>query len=756
MPSISPELETLLARCEQEPIHIPGAIQPFGVLLTVLEPRLVITNASENSGACWQLPATGLIGHSLSDLLDRGDLEQLRRYLAQPELEEQPLLALRVLTGTPSDRRWDVRAHRHDGVLYLEFEPADIAGITEAGEAGFHVAVRETVRALQRAGTVQELCERAVQQVRQISGFDRVMVYRFDADWHGVVIAESCTQGADCYLGHHFPAADIPAQARAVFLQNWLRMIPDVDYAPVPLHPGVHPGSGAPLDLGKSVLRSVSPVHLQYLRHMGVKASLTISLVDEGRLWGLIACHHLSPRLLGSDARMGVELIGRLVSAQLRMKEEQEHQLYRQATNKAVDELLGLLETGPGSDLAERLSTRAPHLLDLVSAARTAVAIRYDGKWTIAGATPAVPQLQALTSWLAPRFARHHLFQTEHLGQHYPDGDAIRATASGLLAVSLGRDDDCILWLRPEVATTVTWAGPPDKTVQAGVLQPRASFASWTEQVRGTSAPWTRVEVAAVEKLRNGLLALALAEEHRKEQVARRQAERISREKDEMVMMVSHDLRTPLNVLTMCLGFLRQFHPSSEQPVQRMLVRGERAADLMARLITNILDVAKIEAGTLDLALREEDAAQLLAEAGDLTLPLAEAKGVRLSLSLPDGPGPRVCCEKARLHQVLNNFLSNALKFTPAGGSIKLDLREEGDEVVFSVADTGEGMSRDVLEQVFERFWQAEETKRQGTGLGLWIARAVVHMHGGRIWASSEPGKGSCFSFALRKVVPAA
>ncbi|HYD93853.1 MAG TPA: ATP-binding protein [Noviherbaspirillum sp.] len=747
MASDPDQLAGLLSQCEKEPIHIPGAIQPFGVLLTVDPQRLLVQNVSENCAAAFGVSAPDLLGRPLSGLMSTQDPARLGVYLAAPDAGGQETVLVKLFPGDDKDARdWELRAHRHHDTLFVEAEPA------VAGTPGlFQNAVREAVGALQSAGSVQELCDRAAQQVKKITGFDRVMIYRFDADWHGIVLSEACSPHVASYLGHHFPASDIPAQARAIFLQNWLRMIPDVDYLPSRIHPGTHPGSGAPLDLGKALLRSVSPVHLEYLRNMGVKASLTVSLVDNGRLWGLIACHHAAPLLVDRDTRAAAELVGRLVSTQLMIKEMQEDQHHRNRLGQARERLMRALEDEP--DLTQGLPRHADKMLDMAGAEAGAVALCYGNEWTLVGPTPPVAELEKIVTWLVHAYPDAPVFETNRLSSYFPGAAAYKEVASGLLAMSIARAErDYVLWFRPEVTTTVTWAGAPDKPLrQSGdllTLHPRASFESWKEVVTGTAIPWKSVEIAAVEGLRADIIALALQQEYRKEQEARQRAEQLSREKDEMVMMVSHDLKTPLSAVSMSIEFLRRFHPSTDKAVQRMVERGERATKMMDKLIANILDVAKIEAGTLDVDLKPEHAEDLIREVVNVSAPVANEKGVQLAAAPANAPC-QVLCARHRIFQVLNNLVGNALKFTPPGGKVNVAVHAQQSEIVFSVADTGEGIPPQHIEKIFERYWQADDTRRQGTGLGLWIAKGIVERHGGRMWATSRPGAGSTFYFTL-------
>lgn len=753
MVSDSTAVSDLLLQCGKEPIHIPGAIQPFGILLTVDAHDLGIRNISENASALWHVPAADLVGRSFAELLSADDLDSVKQFVGSELVEEQSLRVSLKLARTDKSNEWELRAHHHLDNLYLELEPAAPA-LSLSVSNRFHTTIRDAVRALQSASGLQDLCDRAAHQVRKATGFDRVMIYRFDKDWNGVVAAEARSDEVPSYIGHHFPASDIPPQARAVFLQNWLRMIPDVDYTPYRVVPDrQQPGSGQPLDLGRTLLRSVSPIHLEYLRNMGVQATLTVSLIDDGELWGLIACHHSTPLLISSDQRIAVEMVGRIVSSQLRIKEELDDREYKEELALARVQVTDLLEAE--SDLATGLALHAPAMQNMSSARNGALAVCYGNSWTCVGQTPPVAMLEDLISWLAECFPDQTVFETSQLSSYFPAASEYKEIASGLLAMSISRSArDYVLWFRPEQSTTVTWAGAPSKPVrQAGdilTVHPRKSFDSWKEVVTGMAAPWKTVEIAAIEALRHDIIALALKQEYCKEQEARLRAEQLSREKDEMVMMVSHDLKTPLNVIAMSYEFIKRFHPGKEPSVQRMVDRGERAMHMMSKLITNILDVAKIEAGTLDLEVKPESATSLSQEAIDACYSLAGEKSIEL-VAAPLPEACKVVCERYRILQVLNNLVSNAVKFTPDGGRVTISIHPYDSEVMFKVSDTGEGIQPENLQRIFERFWQAEETKHRGTGLGLWIAKGIIERHNGKLWATSTPGVGSTFCFTLAR-----
>lgn len=745
----SHDTSNLFLTCEKEPIHIPGAIQPFGVLLNVDPLRWMICNASVNCREAFGIPAAELVGRSFAELVDAAQLQELQHYLAQDNVRDQTPFPVRLeLPAASGFQHCELTAHTHNDCLIIELEPYKETGVDPLA---FHRKIREAVQALQATGTVQQMCDEAVRRVREITGFDRVMLYQFTEDWHGKVIAEVRAPQMDSFLGHHFPASDIPAQARAVFLQNWLRTVPDVDYAPAGLYPGTDPHTGAPLDLGRSMLRSVSPIHIEYLRNMGVGATLTVSLIDDGKLWGLIACHHATPRLLDSDSRLGAKMIGQLVSAQLQLKQSLEDLHYRARLRQVHQRLLSYMEQE--EDLVQGLVNYTPSMLDLAAADGAAAAVYHDNKWTIIGRTPSVAQIEELVTWLSTQHAGQSLYCTNRLGSHFPPAQAYKDVASGLLAISIPKSErNYILWFRPEVATTVTWAGNPDKAVvqQGGQvrLHPRASFRSWQEVVEGVALQWKKVEVEAVAELRGSILALDLQREFRKEQLARANAERMSREMENMVHIVTHDLRTPLAVVRMSLELMQHAAGSDPQASEALLHRSLRATEAIERLASDVLDMAKSDAQAWVLKPKSEKAEYLVREAVDMAAPLARKKHVQLHVRL-DAPDACVLCERARIERVFGNLIGNALKFTPAGGDITVSVLPDANMLVFCVADTGVGIAPDHLTKIFDRFYQEEHAQQQGTGLGLAIAKTIVEKHGGRIWAESTPGGGSRFFFTL-------
>lgn len=485
-----------LRRCADEPIAVPGAVQPHGALLAVTEPDLAVVVASADAA-----DVLGTTPATLADVLAPADLDRLRDGLAGDLAELNPL---RVRIG---GAELDLVAHRADGLLVTEWEP--LAGAEEAG-AAWHRRLPLVLQRLSAATSLDDLTTALARDVRSLTGFDRVMVYRFDPEWNGEVVAEDRRADLEPFLGLRYPASDIPAQARALYETNWLRLIPDATYRRVPLEPAANPVTGRPLDLSGAVLRSVSPVHLEYLANMGVVASMSVSLVDRGRLWGLVACHSYSgPHRPSYADRVAAEFLGRTASLLLHTTVDAGERGRIVAVAQRQAELVAALGRTPRAP-AQALTGGTPTLLDLLPAA--GAALRLDGRLHLLGSTPPADRVPGLVAALlaAQRPA------TDALGSLVPAAADVADTASGLLAVEVGGGrGDFLAWFRPETVREVTWGGNPHttKTVQTAAgprLSPRRSFAAWRETVRGTATPWREHEVAAARALAAHLTESAL------------------------------------------------------------------------------------------------------------------------------------------------------------------------------------------------------------------------------------------------------
>jgi chemotaxis family two-component system sensor kinase Cph1 len=504
-----------LSNCEREPIHVPGSIQPRGVLLAVSEPDLVVVQVSEN--------LAGLVGVDPSDALGRRLPEVLgvaaagavaRSASAFGDLRERnPVEITLDVEGSPVPV--DALLHRaavgpDDGVspptalLVVELEPA--RGPRPFSFPNTYQAVRGTVGELNRATSLQELYDITAQAVRELTGFDRVMVYRYDADYNGEVVAEAKAEELNSFLGLHYPASDIPAQARALYEKNWIRLISDVDYRPVPLRPALLSSTGTPLDMTFSTLRSVSPIHVEYLQNMGVRASMSVSLLRDDRLWGLIACHHYSgPHAPPYATRAAAEFLGSTLSLRLvdRAEEDEVHRALQVRSTLAWLTTATLDEDRP---LADTL-LGSPNLLDLLPA--DGVVVHLQGHRGSRGTPLPEGTAGAIAAWAA---ARHEdVVATDSLPRHAAELQVSCEVACGVLVLPLP-EGQYVLWHRAEAMRTVDWGGDPhnkaiaEREGDSVRLSPRKSFERWRETVRDRCEPWTAQELAEVGELRTHLL----------------------------------------------------------------------------------------------------------------------------------------------------------------------------------------------------------------------------------------------------------
>jgi light-regulated signal transduction histidine kinase (bacteriophytochrome) len=507
-----PDLEA----CADEPIHIPGSIQPHGVLIAASEPDLVVRVVSANCVELLGLEPDELLGRPLERL---GFAVRLPGDLAPPGSSPDPAENFQVSTTLRvggSDVVVEAVIHRADGLLVIEVEH-------EAGPlptARSYQLTRAALGRIQRAEGLESLYRVSVEEVRRLTGFDRVMVYRFDEDWNGEVVAEDKADDLNSFLGLHYPASDIPAQARELYRTNWLRLIADVDYRPVPLVPPLNPLTGRPLDLGHASLRSVSPTHLEYLRNMGVTASLSVSLLDKGELWGLLAAHHYSgPHRPGHEIRAALEFIGQTLS--MRMVETEQQESVRQVavagSTVAVLHAAALDERRP---VATSLTSGPVTMLDVVPAGGAVAFIEgFEGSVGNVPPPDAVRQLLAAAETEATTSGRDVLALSQ-VPTVLPGLASVQDTACGALVLRMP-DHQYVAWFRPELVRTVSWGGDPRNVEIASVegdevrISPRKSFDKWQEEVRGRSEPWTSTDLDVADSLREALLQTLYARSRR-------------------------------------------------------------------------------------------------------------------------------------------------------------------------------------------------------------------------------------------------
>ncbi|MBD8057619.1 SpoIIE family protein phosphatase [Cellulomonas sp. JH27-2] len=504
-----------LDNCAREPIHIPGSIQPWGVLLAVTEPDLVVRHVSANVDELLGSSVEQTLGATLDDVVGKEATEQLRVHLrAWGDLRARNPLVIAARTRT-GPVEMDAVLHRirsgEGTLLVVELEAS--LGPRPFSFPNTYQAVRGAVERLNQAHRLEDLYDIAAQEVRALTGFDRVMVYRFDEAYNGEVVAEAKRADLNSFFGLHYPASDIPPQARALYEKNWIRLIADVRYTPAPLVPGLDEHTGLPLDLTHSVLRSVSPIHCEYLGNMGVAASMSISLLRDGKLWGLIACHHYSgPHNPPYGVRAAAEFLGSSLSLRFVARSE-ERALEDEIATAATKVRILIASRDSDHALADTLAGNAApggvNVLDVIEA--QGVVVRADGRISTSGDVPA--DVRPLLAWVEQ--AADDVVARTSLTTQEPELAATLPGVAGLLVVRLA-PEQCIVWLRHEVVRSVDWGGDPHNKAIAlregdsVRLSPRKSFDRWSEVVSGTSAPWTRLELNDGDDLRSRLLETLL------------------------------------------------------------------------------------------------------------------------------------------------------------------------------------------------------------------------------------------------------
>jgi chemotaxis family two-component system sensor kinase Cph1 len=732
-----------LTDCDREPIHIPGAIQRHGVLLVLDEPTLTVSQVSDNVGDHLPVGVKDILGQPLSTLIEPATIDQVREMLREERWDEGNPLHLSV-QGKP----FDGLLHRHEGAAILELEPNPDPLIPMAMYHPFRPALMR----VQRVSTLAELAEVVVEQMRAVTGFERVMFYRFHEDGHGSVEAEAKEPALEPYLGLHYPASDIPAQARQLYLKSWLRLIFDANATPARMVPSLRADTGGPLDLTFAVLRSVSPIHLEYMANMGVRSSMSISLIVGDRLWGLISClNHTSPRRISHEMRVACEFLGRLTSLQIGALGDREllaQRASRRATIKVLAEAIAR-STDQKSVFLD-LFACPEELMHLVGA--EGIAVVSGEQLMIYGHAPPPELVREIAAWVDEREGVR-TFATGSLGVTFPPAREASDVASGLLTFALpGAAQQRILWFRPEIIKTVSWGGDPTKPVAADSgerLRPRHSFAVWRQNVRFQSLPWTKSDLEAADELQRRATESDLERRVSSEQ-------RAVQTRDDLIAVVSHDLRTPLSSIQLQAEMILKGVPSDdEEGSRRLRVGGDRiwrSAGHMKRLIEDLLDLAKIEAKRFEVSLQSVDIRELIAESLAIAQPAAEAKRITIATQLLDAPRLRADFEGTV--RVLSNLLANAIRFSREEGAVTVRTERGDRELVIAVVDKGPGIATEHLTHIFERYWQERPSTRHTTGLGLYIAKGIVEAQGGRIWVESTLGEGTSFFFTVPESPP--
>ncbi|MDX2230475.1 MAG: ATP-binding protein [Leptolyngbyaceae cyanobacterium bins.349] len=750
-----------LTNCDREPIHIPGSIQPHGILLVLSEPDFLIERISVNTEDLIGITATELLGQPLTTLLHASQIATLRQCLAG-DFESINPLRLEVL-GQMEPVPCDGIIHRSpQNKLILELEP--ISSEIAANFFNFFKLTQNILSRIHQSANLSQLCTLIVQEIRTLIGFDRVMVYQFDAQGAGRVIAEAKRDDLKPYLGLHYPDSDIPKQAKYLYTLNWLRLIPDVDYNSVPILSNSQSSADEPIDLSLSVLRSVSPIHIEYLKNMGVGASMSISLMQDHKLWGLIACHHDTPQFVPYEIRTVCEFLGQVMSLELATKEANENLEYKLKLKSIQTQFIDAVTQS--DELMDGLVSDRASLLDAVGAEGAAVCL--NGNVILVGKTPTESEVYELLSWLPDQF-HNHVFVTDALPSLYPPARAFKDVASGLLALSITKiQPNYVLWFRPEIVQQVHWAGDPEKpkrveTDGSLTIFPRQSFERWQETVRLKSRAWEAYEVAGAVELRSAIVGIVLRKADELATI-NLELERSNNELDAFAYIASHDLKEPLRGIHNYSTFLLEDYSSvlAEDGVAKLQTL-IRLTKRMEDLINSLLHFSRLGRQELDVrSLNLNELVQTVVEMLGMSQ-ANEAMEIRIPCPLPTIEGDRILME-----EVFTNLISNALKYNDkATRWVEIGYLEPHESHqewrsrpqamasphigTFYVRDNGIGIQTKHLDTIFRIFKRLHAPGKygDGTGAGLTIVKKIVERHGGTVWVESVYGEGSTFYFTL-------
>lgn len=735
---------------EQEAIHCPGLIQPHGILFVLAEPKLKIRKLSENASDILGIPPEKMLGMPLAKFIGTEQSAAISSCLDR-DFEHINPLDIQFAAAENHPNTFNGIVHRApDGQVVLELEPR-VDGLSQ-DFFQFARRIKSTLAKIQSTGNLFEMCNLVVHDIRELTGLDRVMVYRFADDGNGVVIAEAKRSDLEPFYGLHYPALDIPKQARDLFVLNWLRLIVDVDCQATGLLPVAKDEAEEGLDMSHCVLRAVSPCHLQYLRNMGVGASMSISLIKHGRLWGLIACHHETAKFISYEIRTICEFLGQLMSVELATKEEKENLDYRLHLKDLLRELTsGLTET---PEFLGELTQHPELLVELAGA--NGVAVCEQGEVVLIGKTPTQAQVMELLPWLDNHLERD-LYHTNALSLIYPQGEAFKAVGSGLLAIAISRmQQRYLLWFRPEVSQTVVWAGNPASVMEQEAdglvrLSPRGSFEEWREELQGRSQPWLDCEISSVIELRQMIVDIILR--HADELAEMNQAlERSNSELDSFAYIASHDLKEPLRGIHNYATFLvEDYGDILAEEGREQLYTLVRLTKRLESLIDALLRFSRL--GRQELHREAVNLNELIDNVGNVLKmnPNWANCEIRIVNELPVVFGDRPLVEEIFSNLISNGFKynKNDQKYIEIGSEPLPD--PDATKVQIYVQDNGIGIRPQHIDTIFRIFKRLHPPKEYGggSGVGLTIVKKIVERHGGAIAVTSVPAQGSRFMITL-------
>ncbi|WP_419802634.1 ATP-binding protein [Mucilaginibacter sp.] len=732
-----------LTNCDREPIHIPGKIQAHGFLVAVARDTFIINYISTN--------AVDFVGKEAKHFLGKPIADLETHFKTDTNYNELSSLLNLLKSGKPSDslnpHQISINQNTYNLIfsasgteLILEFEP-----MSSDLNLDVQKTIGKSVSGILSGRNLSSLLDNAAAEIKKIIDYDRVMIYKFNEDGHGRVVSEVKNDDLEPFLDLYYPATDIPKQARELYKINLTRLIADVNSHNSPIV--TFQDQNTALDLSHSALRAVSPVHVQYLKNMGVASSFSISLMAKGELWGLVACHNYLPRFINYKARDAAKLIGQILSSALEYRQEEEDTELMCTLDAAAAEVSKQIKA---EDNIVTALTAHPVTFKNLTAATGAVLV-FNSEITRIGITPEDEQIKEIIMWLKTHVS-DAVYHTNRLPELFLPAKKYSSIASGILACVLSKElNEWLIWFKPEQIKSITWAGNPEKPVEqneVGLMQlsPRKSFEAWTEIVKNTSQKWSIKEVSVVMKMREEIIDF----NNRKANEIRLLNDRLQVAYDELdtfTYTISHDLRTPLSAIKSYSELLLASNKSLDDGAKKILGRVVAGADKMNFLIKEILQYSRV--GKAEFEPVKINMTELLDDIKQEVIAALKPKNLELTF----GELPDILGDKTMIGQVFTNMLNNAVKYSAKSdpSKIKVEGRIEHNEVVYSVTDNGVGIDINFYNRVFELFKRMDNVQDvEGSGVGLAIVKRIAEKHQARIWFESELNIGTVFYIAFK------
>lgn len=728
-----------LNNCEDEPIHIPGSIQPHGFLLSIDSKTNIITVCSENVYDYLKIKHDELLGQDLSLFFDKEFIDEINKYKSEKESK------VKFFTTQFNNTNFAINVHSSFDQIVLEAETI-LDGLVEKNN--LFNSSKQLLSYIENTHSLIELANVVTIAIKNITGYDRVMVYRFDKNYNGEVIAESREDHLESFLGLHYPHTDIPVQARQLYIKNHLRILGDVNYEPVPLYKLNNSGFES-LDLSYSILRSVSPIHIEYLQNMKVGATLTVSLIHKNKLWGLIACHHYSPKYLPEELRSAVKLHGHFITSQIDVRVANEEFDIAAKSNEALVELLAIKLTHSRKSIHELVGNDS--ILKICNSVGF-TAIIEDEVYKF-GETPTDENSKRLGVFLS-EYTKDREFHTDSLASISNDLSFISSQFPGINYFSLKNEYDCIIWYRTQTIKEVNWAGNPNKAIADATetLTPRKSFELFSESVKDTSRPWLKSELNSCESFYNffqiQLRSVFLYEEKENQKRLTEILKETNAELENINWISTHDLQEPLRKIRMMSSMLVGGNELKVLPddVQSRIFKIQSSAERMQNLIRDILKYTKT------------NALAPIFEKVDLIEMFNELKDDELLDTLKDNDTeiiienlPTITGIPFLLKQLFSNLINNSVKFKSSEVTPKIVIRDKSAELntrsrqyhIIEIEDNGIGFENEYNEKIFKIFSRLNSKEDyEGSGIGLALCKKIMSKHNGIITADGELGRG--------------